>query len=72
MGDNAALLQARSALLVLNDRGQLWVVKPSGEAYELVKHYQVADSPTWANPVLLDNRLLIKDRTTLTSWSLKN
>jgi len=72
MGGNSAWLQAGSVLLLLTDRGQLFVIRPSRTAYEPIKRYQVADSPTWAQPVLLDNRLLIKDKTTLLSWSLKN
>jgi outer membrane protein assembly factor BamB len=72
MGDNGALLLAGSLLLLLNDHGQLLVIRPTNVSLELLKQYQVADSPTWAHPVLLENRLLVKDKTTLTSWSLKN
>jgi hypothetical protein len=30
----------------------------------------VANSPTWAHPVLVDHGILIKDATTLALWEL--
>ena len=32
-----------------------------------VAEYTVAESPTWAHPVVIGNRILIKDETTLRS-----
>jgi outer membrane protein assembly factor BamB len=65
LGPYASLLNLGSAWLVLTNAGQLIVVKPSGTAYEPVATYRVSDAQTWAHPVFLGDRILIKDDTTL-------
>jgi outer membrane protein assembly factor BamB len=62
---NAAALVAGGNLLFLTDRGRLLVVKPTATAYERIAEYGVSDAQTWAHPVLVGHRLLIRDRTTL-------
>jgi outer membrane protein assembly factor BamB len=62
---NASALVAGSSLLFLTDRGRLLIVKPTATAYERIAEYNVSDTQTWAHPVLVGNRLLIRDRTTL-------
>lgn len=44
------------------------VAKKSGKRFEPLRKYTVADSPTWAHPVILDRGILIKDATTLALW----
>jgi outer membrane protein assembly factor BamB len=63
----ASVLNAGSVLLFLTPRGRLVVVKPSGQGYEQVAEYQVSDQQTWAHPVFLGNRILIRDALTLRS-----
>jgi outer membrane protein assembly factor BamB len=70
-GDNAAILTAGSLLFFLADDAELTITNASEKKYEIVKKYTVAQSPTWAHPVLVGNRLLIKDQTTLTLWSFE-
>ncbi|QEG38165.1 PQQ-binding-like beta-propeller repeat protein [Roseimaritima ulvae] len=70
-GDNVAFLSIREHVVALLDKGQLQVIEATDGGLEEVAHYQVADSPTWAPPVLLTNAILIKDRTSLTLWSLE-
>jgi outer membrane protein assembly factor BamB len=65
LGPYASLLNLGSAWLVLTNPGQLIVVKPSGTAYEPIATYRVSESQTWAHPVFLGDRILIKDDTTL-------
>jgi outer membrane protein assembly factor BamB len=67
---NASILNAGSVLLFLTARGRLLVVRPSGTAYEPIAEYQVSDTPTWAHPVFLGDRLLIKDASTLRSFRI--
>jgi len=67
-GDNAALVAAGSVLLVLTDDGSLTVLRRNGKAYEPVRKYTVADSPTWAHPLAYDGSIYIKDATTLARW----
>jgi outer membrane protein assembly factor BamB len=61
LGSYAAILDAGSVWLVLTQKGQLIVVKPSGTAYERIAEYQVSDKQTWAHPVFLGDRILIRD-----------
>jgi outer membrane protein assembly factor BamB len=67
---NASILNAGGVLLVLTDRGRLLIVKPTGTAYEPVAECSVSDTQTWAHPVLVGDRLLIRDRTTLRSFRI--
>jgi outer membrane protein assembly factor BamB len=61
----ANFLNAGSVWLFLTDRGRLVVAKPGGTEYEPIAEYKVSDRPTWAHPVFLGDRILIKDDTTL-------
>jgi len=62
---NASIVKAGNVLLFLTDRGRLLVVKPTATAFEPITEYRVSDTPTWAHPVFLGDRILIRDRTTL-------
>jgi outer membrane protein assembly factor BamB len=70
MGENAALLNTGKVLLVLTNDAKLVVVEPSATAYKTVAEYTVAQSQTWAHPVLLRNRIFVKDETTLASLAV--
>jgi hypothetical protein len=67
---SAYVLNAGSVWLVQSSRGQLIVVKPSGQEYQPIAQYTVADSRTEAHPVFLGNRILIKAWDTLTSFAI--
>ena len=71
LGGYASILNAGSVWLVLTQKGQLIVVKPSGTAYERIAEYQVSDKQTWAHPVFLGDRILIKDDFTLRSFRIE-
>jgi outer membrane protein assembly factor BamB len=71
LGGYASILHAGSVLLVLTSGGQLLVMKAGGTAYEPIAQYRVSDSPTYAHPVFLGDRILIKDRETLRSFRIK-
>ena len=64
-GENAALLAAGDSLLILTDDGQLTVARANDRTWTPVAKVEVATSPTWAHPVLLGDRLLVKDEQTL-------
>ena len=59
-------------ILALVNSGELQVIAARGDRYEKVTSWRVAGNSTWAPPVLLQDRILIKDRETLTLWSLKD
>jgi hypothetical protein len=70
-GDNAAIIIAGDFLFLLNDEANLIVAKAGAKAYEPVAKYTVADSETWAHPVVVGKQILIKDKSTLALWSLE-
>lgn len=70
-GDNVAFLSIPNHVVALQDNGRLQVFKANGDKLEQVASYQVADSPTWAPPVLLENSLLIKDQNSVALWSFE-
>jgi outer membrane protein assembly factor BamB len=68
--DNAAIFTAGPALLVLTTGAELCVYQRQGAALVEAARYPVADSPTWASPAIVGNRILVKDATALTLWEL--
>jgi outer membrane protein assembly factor BamB len=60
-GGNASLQIAGPNLIVLTTEGELLVVTKSREKYEELHRYKVADSGTWAQPVVLKDGILIRD-----------
>jgi outer membrane protein assembly factor BamB len=68
--NNASIVNAGTVWLVLTNRGHLTVVKATGSAYEPIAEYRLADSGTDAYPVLVGDRLLIKDDTTLRCYRI--
>jgi RNA polymerase sigma factor (sigma-70 family) len=69
-GDYASILNARSVLLFLTEKGRLIVVKPSATGYAPIAEYHVSDTDTHAHPVFLGDRILIKDALTLRCYRL--
>jgi outer membrane protein assembly factor BamB len=70
-GDNAAILAGAGFLFLLDDSAELTIAKSDGGAFEPLKKYSVADSATWAHPVVVGNRILIKDAGSLAMWSIE-
>jgi outer membrane protein assembly factor BamB len=68
LADSGAMVSAGPVLLLLTTDSDLIVFKKSDKAFEQVRKYSVASSPTWAHPVLLSHGILIKDATTLALW----
>jgi outer membrane protein assembly factor BamB len=69
-GGNVALASAGPLLLGLEDDGELVVARASQSAFEPVKRYKLTDSATWTQAAYSGNRILVKDVTTLTMWTL--
>lgn len=70
-GDNAAIVAGVGLLFLLDDSAELTIAKGDGRAFEPLKKYSVADSPTWAHPVITGNRILVKDAGSLALWSIE-
>jgi outer membrane protein assembly factor BamB len=66
--ENAAILNlGNKVLLMLTNEAKLMVLPASAKNFAPVAEYTVAESPTWAHPLVIGNRILIKDETTLRS-----
>ncbi|HYE65374.1 MAG TPA: PQQ-binding-like beta-propeller repeat protein [Pyrinomonadaceae bacterium] len=72
MGENAAILNAGRVLLLLTNDANLIVLQPGAKEYSPIAQYTVANSQTWAHPVLSGKRILIKDETTLASLEISS
>jgi outer membrane protein assembly factor BamB len=69
-GGNAAVLHAQKVIFVLTNDADLIVANKSAKGFEPITRYKVADSPTWAQPIILGRQIIIKDASNLTLWSL--
>jgi outer membrane protein assembly factor BamB len=69
-GENAAMLLAGDLILSLTNDADLTVLPATAKLPQHVAKYRVADSPTWAHPVVSGNRILVKDVQWLALWSL--
>jgi outer membrane protein assembly factor BamB len=69
--DQAAIISAGNVLLCQNSEGELIVIRKNLERFDPIAQYQVANSPTWAPPTLIDGHLLVKDASHLTLWRLQ-
>lgn len=68
MGENASILNlGGKAFLMLTNEASL-IVQPAGaKTYAPVGQYTVAASSTWAHPVVIGRRIIVKDENTLAS-----
>ena len=66
----ASVLNVGTAWLFLTERGRLVVARPSGKAYDPIAEYQVSDTQTWAHPVYLGDRILIRNQTALRALAI--
>jgi len=69
-GDNAAVLASKSTLVALNNEGQLTIARVDAKSFEVIRQYTVAESPTWAHPLVMSDGVVIKDLKTLARWGV--
>ncbi len=69
-GDHVTFLSIPGHVVALTNNGELQVIKASDDGFEPVASYRVAEGETWAPAVLLESGILVKDKQTLTRWSL--
>ncbi|MBS1809375.1 MAG: PQQ-like beta-propeller repeat protein [Acidobacteria bacterium] len=70
-GSQASLLNAKDALFILTSDANLIVAKKVADKFQQLAKYSVADSATYAHPILFGKRILIKDNATLALWSVE-
>jgi outer membrane protein assembly factor BamB len=71
-GDNSSIINAGKYLLALTSDSTLYVLPPQAKGFSPVAQYTVANSPVWAHPVATGDHIIVKDESTLASYSIKN
>jgi outer membrane protein assembly factor BamB len=67
--ENVALVGAGDLVMSLEDDGELVVGRVNSTQFQELKRYKVADSSTWAAPVIAGDRIFVKDTTSLALWT---
>jgi outer membrane protein assembly factor BamB len=67
---HAAIARSGDLFLSLEDDGELVVVRNSKTGFEPLHRYKVADAATWTPAAYSGNRVLVKDVSTLSLWTL--
>jgi outer membrane protein assembly factor BamB len=70
-GGYGSIVDAGTVLMALTPAGQLVVFEPSEKEFKEVAKYKVADSGTYAYPVVSGNRIFTKDKDSLTLWTVE-
>ena len=69
-GGFTSIVDTGSVLLTLPSNSELIVIKPNDKEYTELALIKVADTPTYAHPVIAGNRIIIKDQETVTMWTI--
>ena len=73
-GDCGHVLDAGPVLLAISNDGQLVVLEPSSKECKELAKYKVSDNAglegPWACPIVAGNRVFVKDRESLTLWTI--
>lgn len=69
-GESAAIVLAGDVFLGLTTGSELVVFIDGGDKYVEKARHKVAETPTWAHPVVSGKSIFVKDRTKLTQWTL--
>jgi outer membrane protein assembly factor BamB len=70
-GGYGSVVDAGPVLLVLTPSAQLLVLEPSAKEFKQLAKYKVADSETYAYPVVAGNRVFVKDRDSVILWTIE-
>jgi len=67
-GSFGSVLDAGAVMLALPSTSELLVFKPGTKEYSEIAKLKLADSPTYAHPVVAGNRIFMKDADALIMW----
>jgi outer membrane protein assembly factor BamB len=70
-GECGEIISAGTVLLALTSDKKLIVFQPSDKGYMEIAQYTVADTATWAYPIVAGNRVFVKDQNTLTLFAIE-
>jgi outer membrane protein assembly factor BamB len=66
-----SVVDAGSVLMALNLASKLVVFEPNEKEFKEVMTYKVADTETYAYPIVTENRIYIKDKNSVTLWTVE-
>ena len=66
-----AIVHAGSVLLALSSNSELVTFAPSDKQFTELARIKVADTSTYAHPVIAGNRIFVKDQDAVTMWTIK-
>ncbi len=70
-GGFATTIDAGSVMFTLPSNSKLIVYKPDEKAYTELTQITVADTPTFAYPIVAGNRIFVKDKDAITLWNIE-
>ncbi len=70
-GGYGAMLDAGSVLIALTEKGEMVVFKPDEKQFTQIAALKVADTNTYAYPVISGKAIYIKDQDSLIMWNLE-
>jgi outer membrane protein assembly factor BamB len=70
-GGYGSIVDAGSVMLALTPSSELIAFQPSEKAYTEIARIKVAESQTHAHPVISGNRIVIKDKDSVTLWTIE-
>lgn len=69
-GGYGSIIDAGSVLLALTPKSQLAVLDPNAKELKELANFKVADKETYAHPVVVGNRVFVKDLDSVTLWTI--
>jgi outer membrane protein assembly factor BamB len=66
-----SIVDAGSVLLALTPQGELSVLEPSDKEYKKLAGYKVAETDTYAYPVVAGKGVYVKDKDSLSFWAIE-
>ena len=71
MGNFGAVLDAGSCIMALPSNSELIVFKPSEKEYAELAKIKVAETPTYAHPVISGSRIFVRDQDSVILWTIE-
>jgi outer membrane protein assembly factor BamB len=71
VGRFGSIIDVGLLLFALPEKTGLIVFKPGDKQFDEVARYKVADTPIYAHPIIAGNRIFVKDKDSLTLWTIE-
>lgn len=70
-GECGTILDVGPVMILSSSDSNLVAFKPSKDEFKEIAKYKVADTPTWATPILAGKRIYVKDADSVILWTLE-